>query len=62
MGLRFLAGFFMAGVWPVAMKIAVGWSVLHRGLLMGTLVGALVVGQAFPFLLAWFGGTRVRTY
>lgn len=58
--LRFITGFFMAGVWPVAMKIAVGWSVGHRGLLMGSLVAALVVGQAIPFLLSWFGGPDWR--
>ncbi len=58
--LRFATGALMAGTWPVSMKIAVGWSVEKRGLLMGTLVGALVVGQAAPYLLAWFGGTDWR--
>ena len=58
--LRFLSGGLMAGIWPIAMKIAVGWSVRSRGLLMGTLVAALVGGQATPYLLAWFGGADWR--
>lgn len=58
--LRFAAGALMAGIWPVAMKIAVGWSTQNRGLLMGTLVAALVAGQSVPYLLAWFGGTEWR--
>jgi MFS family permease len=60
-GFRFATGFLWAGIWPVAMKIAVGWSIRHRGLLMGSLVGALVVGQAVPYLLAWIGGADWRT-
>ncbi|MEQ9815473.1 MAG: MFS transporter [Azospirillaceae bacterium] len=59
-GLRFVAGILMAGTWPVSMKIAVGWSVERRGLLMGGLVGALVAGQAIPYLLAWVGGSDWR--
>lgn len=58
--LRFAAGVLMAGTWPVSMKIAVGWSVRRRGLLMGGLVAALVAGQAAPYLLAWLGGTDWR--
>lgn len=58
--LRFSAGALMAGTWPVSMKIGVGWSLRHRGLLMGSLVSALVLGQAAPYLLAWMGGTDWR--
>lgn len=60
MVLRFLTGLVMAGTWPVSMKIAVGWSVRKRGLLMGTLVAALVIGQAAPYLMAWIGGADWR--
>lgn len=58
--LRLAAGALMAGGWPVSMKIAVGWSVQNRGLLMGSLVAALVVGQGAPYMLAWLGGTDWR--
>lgn len=48
---RFLTGFFLAGIYPVGMKIAVGW--FHKGLggAMGFLVGATVLGTGFPHLL-----------
>lgn len=58
--LRFTSGVMMAGTWPVSMKIAVGWTVHRRGALMGSLVAALVAGQAVPYLLAWFGGADWR--
>ena len=58
--IRFASGVLMAGTWPVSMKIAVGWTVRRRGALMGSLVAALVAGQAVPYLLAWFGGTNWR--
>lgn len=59
-GLRFATGFLLAGTWPLSMKIAVGLSVRNRGFLMGTLVGALVAGQAAPYLLAYAGGADWR--
>ncbi len=59
-GLRFVTGVIMAGTWPVSMKIAVGWSISRRGLLMGALVAALVIGQGAPYLMAWIGGTDWR--
>lgn len=59
-GLRFVTGIVMAGTWPISMKIAVGWSISKRGLLMGSLVAALVIGQAAPYLMAWIGGTNWR--
>lgn len=58
--LRFLTGLAMAGTWPVSMKMAVGWSIHRRGLLMGLVAGALVAGQAAPYLIAWFGGSDWR--
>lgn len=58
--LRALTGAALAGVYPVGMKIAVGWSKVDRALLVGTLVGALTVGSASPHLIALFGGADWR--
>jgi MFS family permease len=49
--LRFSTGFFLAGIYPVGMKIAAGWYRKGLGQALGYLVGALVVGTAFPHLL-----------
>jgi MFS family permease len=49
--LRFLTGFFLAGIYPVGMKIAADWYEKDLGKALGYLVGALVVGTAFPHLL-----------
>jgi MFS family permease len=53
---RFLTGFFLAGIYPVGMKIASGWYRADLGNALGFLVGALVVGTAFPHLLKALGG------
>lgn len=58
--LRGLTGAFLAGVYPVGMKIAVGWSMRHRGLLVGLLVGGLTLGSAAPHLLSFLGGADWR--
>lgn len=52
---RFLTGFFLAGIYPVGMKIAAGWYQRDLGNAIGFLVGALVLGTAFPHLLKSFG-------
>ena len=49
--LRFATGFFLAGIYPVGMKIASDWYEKSLGKAMGFLVGALVLGTAFPHLL-----------
>ena len=49
--LRFATGFFLAGIYPVGMKIAAGWYQQGLGRALGYLVGALVVGTAFPHLI-----------
>jgi len=54
---RFLTGFFLAGIYPVGMKIASGWYKEGLGQAMGFLVGALVLGTAFPHLLKGLGET-----
>ena len=54
--LRFLTGVFLAGVYPVGMKIMATWTRKHRGLAIGMLVGALTIGSASPHLLNAIGG------
>jgi MFS family permease len=53
--LRFATGFFLAGIYPVGMKIASGWFQRDLGNALGFLVGALVAGTAFPHLLRGLG-------
>ena len=53
--LRFLTGFFLAGIYPVGMKIATGWFAEGLGRALGYLVGALVLGTALPHLLRALG-------
>jgi MFS family permease len=48
---RFLTGFFLAGIYPVGMKIASDYYQKGLGKSLGFLVGALVIGTAFPHLL-----------
>ncbi len=55
--LRFLTGLFLAGVYPVGMKIMATWAREDRGLAIGLLVGALTLGSASPHLLRAFGGS-----
>ncbi len=49
--LRFATGFLLAGVYPTAMKMAATWFRSGRGLAIGTIVGALTVGKATPYLI-----------
>jgi MFS family permease len=55
--LRFLTGFFLTGIYPIGMKIAAGWYKKNLGNAIGLLVGALVIGTAFPHLLKSIGGS-----
>ncbi len=48
---RFLTGFFLAGIYPVGMKIAADYYDKKLGKSLGLLVGALVIGTAFPHLI-----------
>lgn len=50
--LRFLGGFFLAGVYPVGMKIASAWYPEGLGRALGFLVGALVIGTASAHLFS----------
>jgi MFS family permease len=53
--LRLLTGLFLAGVYPVGMKIMATWARADRGLAIGLLVGALTLGSAAPHLINAFG-------
>ena len=55
--LRFSTGFFLAGIYPIGMKIAADYYEKGLGKSLGFLVGALVLGTAFPHLLKGLGGT-----
>ncbi len=57
LSLRFFTGFFLAGIYPVGMKIAADYYQKGLGKSLGFLVGALVVGTAFPHLLKEVTGT-----
>jgi MFS family permease len=48
---RFATGFCLAGVYPPAMKMASTWFRARRGFAVGTVVGALTVGKAVPYLV-----------
>lgn len=48
---RLLTGFFLAGIYPVGMKIAADHFDKGLGKSLGYLVGALVLGTAFPHFL-----------
>ena len=51
LALRLLTGMFLAGVYPPAMKMIATWFRNARGLAIGTVVGALTIGKATPYLL-----------
>lgn len=55
LSVRFATGFFLAGIYPVGMKIASDWHREGLGKAMGYLVGALVIGTAFPHILKYAG-------
>lgn len=56
---RFLTGAFLAGVYPPGMKMVSTWFRSARGLAIGTVVGALTVGKATPYLLKAIGDTSL---
>ncbi len=59
-GLRFVTGVCMAGLYPVGMKIVATWAKGDTGLLVGLLVGALTLGSAAPHLFNAAGGIDWR--
>ena len=54
--LRFMTGFFMAAVYPPAFKLISTWFRQGRGFALGTLGGAIIVGNALPHLVNGLGG------
>jgi MFS family permease len=54
--LRFATGFFLAGVYPPALKLMATWFRTGRGTALGILVGALTLGSALPHLVNGLGG------
>ncbi|HEY0527907.1 MAG TPA: MFS transporter [Gemmatimonadaceae bacterium] len=60
LALRFLTGFFLAGVYPPAMKMTATWFRSQRGLAIGVIVGALTVGKALPYLVRALPHVGVR--
>jgi predicted MFS family arabinose efflux permease len=57
---RFGTGFFLAGVYPPAMKMAATWYRDSRGLAIGIVVGALTLGKSTPYLVDAFGGASME--
>lgn len=58
---RFACGFCLAGVYPPAMKMIATWFKARRGLAVGTIVGALTVGKATPYLVHAFPGAGIAS-
>ncbi|MGM9425960.1 MFS transporter [Hydrogenophaga sp. MI9] len=57
LGWRFATGFFLAGIYPVGMKIASQWYTRGLGPALGYLIGALVLGSASAHALRAIGDT-----
>ena len=57
---RGATGFFLAGVYPVGMKIIAGWFQRGRGLALGIMIGALTLGSAVPHAVNSLGGISWR--
>ncbi|HEX7254868.1 MAG TPA: MFS transporter [Gaiellaceae bacterium] len=53
---RVATGFFLAGVYPPALKLASTWFRRGRGTALGIVVGALTLGSAAPHLVNGLGG------
>jgi MFS family permease len=66
LGFRFLTGLALGGIYPLGMKLVVGWSPQQTGAALGWLVGMLTLGTALPHLVrgvghAWDWQTVVLT-
>jgi MFS family permease len=56
---RALTGVCLAGVYPPAMKMIATWFRARRGMAVGTIVGALTVGKALPYLVKAIPGASI---
>lgn len=56
MGLRFVVGLALAGIYPIGMKLVVSWAPDKTGVALGILVSMLVLGTGLPHLLRALGG------
>lgn len=54
---RLLTGVALAGIYPMGMKLVVGWAPSRAGEMLGWLVGMLAIGTALPHLMRATGGT-----
>ena len=55
---RFAGGFFLAAVYPPALKAMSSWYRKERGFALGVMVGAFSLGVALPHLIDGLGGLR----
>jgi len=51
LGLRFMTGIALAGIYPIGMKLVVSWAPQQAGRVLGWLVGMLVLGSGLPHLV-----------
>lgn len=58
--LRMATGFFLAAVYPPALKLMATWFIRARGVALGVLVAALTLGTASPHLVNGLGGLDWR--
>lgn len=56
---RAVTGCCLAGVYPPAMKMIATWFRARRGLAVGTVVGALTIGKAMPYLVKALPGATI---
>jgi MFS family permease len=60
LALRFLTGFFVAGIYPPALKVMASHFRQGRGLALGLMIGGLTLGSALPHLVNGLGGLDWR--
>ena len=57
MAFRFVVGISLAGIYPLGMKLVVGWAPDRPGQSLGLLVGMLTLGTALPHGIRMVGGS-----
>jgi len=60
-GLRFVTGLFLAGVYPPSFKLISTWFRQGRGMALGVLAAGIIFGNASPHLVNAFGGIDWRS-